>query len=96
MTRRQASRLLGLIPLGLFVLGGLLSLEKGDPLVGIALLCLAVAVPIIGFVLFSPAKRRQAFRLRHHLCLTCGYDLRAHKPGDRCPECGKTVPNPSE
>ncbi len=25
-------------------------------------------------------------------CLTCGYDLRAHRPGDKCPECGTPVP----
>ncbi len=24
-------------------------------------------------------------------CPACGYDLRAHKPGDRCPECGTAV-----
>jgi hypothetical protein len=26
------------------------------------------------------------------LCPMCSYDLRAHKPGDRCPECGTAVP----
>jgi hypothetical protein len=25
------------------------------------------------------------------LCPTCHYDLRAHKPGDRCPECGTPI-----
>ena len=25
------------------------------------------------------------------LCLHCGYDLRAHKPGDKCPECGTLI-----
>jgi|GEM_PF-4177911 len=28
-------------------------------------------------------------RLLGKCCLKCGYDLRAHKPGDRCPECGE-------
>jgi hypothetical protein len=26
-----------------------------------------------------------------HVCVKCGYDLRAHKEGDRCPECGTSV-----
>ena len=26
------------------------------------------------------------------LCLVCAYDLRAHKPGERCPECGTVIP----
>lgn len=26
-------------------------------------------------------------------CQTCGYDLRAHVPGDKCPECGTLVPS---
>ncbi len=26
------------------------------------------------------------------LCVKCGYDLGAHKPGDKCPECGTPVP----
>ena len=26
------------------------------------------------------------------LCPTCSYDLRAHKPGDKCPECGTPIP----
>ncbi len=31
---------------------------------------------------------RAATRLRKGLCVKCGYDLRAHSGGDRCPECG--------
>jgi hypothetical protein len=29
-------------------------------------------------------------------CPTCSYDLRAHRPGDKCPECGAVIaiPNP--
>lgn len=27
-------------------------------------------------------------------CVKCGYDLRAHKPGERCPECGTAITNP--
>jgi len=25
------------------------------------------------------------------ICATCHYDLRAHKPGDKCPECGTLI-----
>jgi hypothetical protein len=28
---------------------------------------------------------------RRGLCAKCSYDLRAHKPGDRCPECGEFI-----
>jgi hypothetical protein len=30
---------------------------------------------------------------RQDVCRQCGYDLRTHKPGDRCPECGTPVPS---
>jgi len=30
-------------------------------------------------------------------CPNCRYDLRAHTPGDKCPECGTTIPiNPAK
>jgi hypothetical protein len=34
---------------------------------------------------------RATTRLRKGLCLRCGYDLRAHRGGDRCPECGSPL-----
>ena len=33
-------------------------------------------------------RRRREKRLG--LCPVCSYDLRAHRPGDKCPECGTT------
>jgi hypothetical protein len=36
--------------------------------------------------------RRSRRRLSQGLCAVCGYDLRAHEPGQRCPECGGTIP----
>ena len=46
----------------------------------------ARATPI---VIVTKRKRR---RIALGLCIHCGYDLRAHGPGQRCPECGTPVP----
>jgi hypothetical protein len=40
----------------------------------------------MGALLLRRARRRE--RERDGLCRTCGYDLRAHRAGERCPECG--------
>jgi hypothetical protein len=37
-------------------------------------------------------RRRRRYRAEHGLCVACGYDLRAHRPGQKCPECGTQVP----
>ena len=44
-----------------------------------------------------PAHWLRRFRRLHRrqklgLCLECGYDLRAHVPGQLCPECGWSIP----
>jgi hypothetical protein len=51
-------------------------------LVGVALVCL---------------RMRSKIRLKfdESLCPTCGYDLHAHHPGQKCPECGTPVPPPA-
>lgn len=41
-------------------------------------------------------KRRQLRRrAAHGLCAHCGYDLRAHRAGEKCPECGTAIPEPA-
>jgi hypothetical protein len=43
----------------------------------------------IGSLLFWPWRR---IEILAGCCLRCGYDLRAHRPGQRCPECGTPIP----
>jgi hypothetical protein len=40
--------------------------------------------------------RRERRRVRRGLCTRCGYDLRAHRPGQKCPECGTPIPPPKD
>ena len=55
-----------------------------------------VAVPYwFALLLFGPAPAlwlvgavRRSCRAASGRCLDCGYDLRAHAGGERCPECG--------
>jgi hypothetical protein len=50
-------------------------------------------LPIAGFAWIYLSKYSHRRREQNQgLCLTCGYDLRAHVPGQRCPECGTPIP----
>ena len=40
-------------------------------------------------------KRRKRTLVRKGLCRQCSYDLRAHAPGDKCPECGTPIALPT-
>jgi hypothetical protein len=41
--------------------------------------------------LFAGNRWHSRRRVQNHLCSTCSYDLRSHKPGDKCAECGAPV-----
>jgi hypothetical protein len=51
------------------------------------LMLLCVPLPLLWLRRF----RRRRYRLRHGLCLSCGYDLR--KSPEKCPECGAGKPS---
>jgi len=51
---------------------------------------------LIAATLIAPARTvwrtgRRNRRIAASLCLQCRYDLRMHRPGDRCPECGTFI-----
>jgi len=58
--------------------------------------CHAVIIPFwwltVPFIVWGSERWRRSRIQKQGLCLTCCYDLRAHHPGDRCPECGIPVP----
>jgi hypothetical protein len=54
----------------------------------IAFISLCLAAPILSDLFTIPSTKTT-------ICTTCSYDLRAHKPNDRCPECG-SIYSPSQ
>jgi hypothetical protein len=57
-------------------------------------LMLISALLLAAHPLLTYKRQRAALRIRYGLCAMCGYDLRAHGSGQKCPECGTTVPSP--
>jgi len=57
-----------------------------------------VRVPVVYAIFLSAAIStallwpRWKRRIAAGHCAKCGYDLRAHRPGQRCPECGTPIP----
>jgi hypothetical protein len=68
--------------------------ELGGPLLLVPVLLILITT-LAGVLLAGGAVRllRMASRRANHLCVRCGYDLRATP--DRCPECGAAVPRGS-
>jgi hypothetical protein len=59
---------------------------------------LGVFFMVLNFAIFGTVVLRigrRTVRHRKGLCLTCGYDLRAHTAGEVCPECGTPPPSTS-
>ena len=66
-------------------------------ILAITFLIVALALlPTLEFGLLLRRGLRQRRRQDASCCRRCGYDLRAHQPGGRCPECGTTIPRASE
>ena len=57
---------------------------------------LLMLLPTARLLVWGFRKLRRHRRLARNLCPQCAYDLRAHKPGERCPECGLTVKRPPQ
>ena len=51
---------------------------------------LAILFSIVPLLAFRSIRRRRRLARVGH-CSNCGYNLCAHKPGDKCPECGTPV-----
>jgi|GEM_PF-5519779 len=59
----------------------------------LAILCLIGAALLGHRLVHRLLSRRHRRPHNHSRCRKCHYDLRAHRPGDRCPECGTAIPH---
>jgi hypothetical protein len=57
-----------------------------------AALVIPLSAPACILFIKRVRRRKQDGRFR---CLRCSYDLRAHHPGEKCPECGTIISSPS-
>jgi hypothetical protein len=60
--------------------------------IGVLVVVLMACAPPIRNWLAHLRHNRQLRRQRQGQSPNCSYDLRAHKPGERCPECGTPIP----
>lgn len=72
------------------------TLEKGPGVFGVVVphWFLAGATASMGLLSFCLRRRWRTRRVPPGCCSTCGYDLRAHSPGQKCPKCGTEIPQP--
>ncbi len=49
------------------------------------------ALALLPLIVWTHAYLRYLHRAHNRLCLHCGYNLRAHHPGQKCPECGTPI-----
>jgi hypothetical protein len=90
MTKKSVS---WMIRIGLIAAVGIAALRTREMVAESIVPVLFLVVMLVTLALGALAthrQRRMRFRLRHGLCMFCGYDLRASP--ERCPECGVAVP----
>jgi predicted RNA-binding Zn-ribbon protein involved in translation (DUF1610 family) len=55
------------------------------------LLTLVSSVPLTAYILWRWRRTRPLRWLQQGRCHVCGYDLRSHAAGQKCPECGVVI-----
>ena len=63
--------------------------QWNETILGIPFSYLAFLFSMVPALVFFFQRQRTAFC--KGCCPHCSYDLRAHKPGDKCPECGTVI-----